>query len=84
VAADQAAGEHAIGRYADTERAAGRQDAVLDAAREQGIFDLEIADRMNRRRAADGGAADLREADVADMAGLHQVGDGAHRVLDRH
>ena len=34
--------------------------------------------------AADRLGADLRQADVADVAGLHQVGDGADRVLDRH
>ena len=28
--------------------------------------------------------ADLRQPDVADVAGLHHLGDGADRVLDRH
>ncbi len=45
VSADEAARQHAIGRDADAELAAGRQDAVLDAARDQRILDLQIADR---------------------------------------
>jgi hypothetical protein len=35
MAADQPARQHAIGGDADAELAAGRQDAVLDAARDQ-------------------------------------------------
>ena len=57
---------------------------VLDAARDQRIFDLQVGDRMHGRGAADRLGADLGQADMADIAGLHQVGDGADRVLDRH
>ena len=35
-------------------------------------------------RAADRVGADLGEADVTHVAGLHQLGDGADRLLDRH
>ncbi len=36
------------------------------------------------RGAADRLGADLGEADVADVAGLHQLGDRADGLLDRH
>ena len=62
----------------------GRQDFILDAARDQRIFDLQIADRMHGGGAADRFGAHLRQADMADIAGLHHVGDGADRLLDRH
>src|SRR4029453_11701229 len=44
VSTDEAARENAIGGDGDTELAAGRENVVLDAARDQGIFDLEIRD----------------------------------------
>src|SRR5450631_4682688 len=34
--------------------------------------------------AAYGVGADFRKADMLDVAGLHHLGDGADRVLDRH
>ena len=58
MAADQAARQHAVGGDADAKLAAGRQDLVLDAARDQRIFDLQIADRMHG-----GGAPDRLRAD---------------------
>ena len=39
---------------------------------------------MDLRGATDGLCPDLGEADVADVARLHHVGDRADRVLDRH
>ena len=53
VAADQAARQHAIGGDADAELAAGGQDRLLDAARDQRIFDLQVDDRMHRGGTAD-------------------------------
>ena len=84
VAADQPARQHAIGGDADAELAAGRQDVALDAARDQRIFDLQVGDRMDGRGAADRLGADLRQPDVAHVAGLHHVGDRADGLLDRH
>ena len=54
------------------------------AAADQRVLDLQVDDRVHRRGAADRLGADLGEADVADVAGLHQVGDRADGVLDRH
>ncbi len=84
VAADQAARQDAIGRDADAEFAAGLQDAALDAARDQGIFDLQVGDGMHGRRAAEGFRSHFGQADVAHVARLHEIGDGADGVLDRH
>ena len=39
---------------------------------------------MDGGRPPDRLGAHLGETDVADIAGLHHVGDGADRVLDRH
>jgi hypothetical protein len=61
-----------------------RQDLVLDAARDQRVFDLQVGDRVHGMGLADGLGADFRQADVAHIAGLDHVGDGADRVLDRH
>ena len=84
VAADQATRQHAIGGDADAELAASRQDLFLDAARDQRIFDLQVGDRVHGRGAADRLGADLRQADMPDIACLHQIGDRADRILDRH
>ena len=83
MATDQAAGQHAISSDGDAEFAAGRQNAVLDAARDERIFDLKVADGMDLGRLPDRIAADFGEADMAYEASLHQIGDGANRVLDR-
>ena len=84
VAADQPAREHAVGGHADAELPARGQDLVLDAARDQRVLDLQVADRVHgaARRIVSG--ADLRQPDVADVAGLDHLGDGADRLLDRH
>ena len=39
---------------------------------------------MHAVRAANGVGPDLRKSDVLDVSGLHHVGDGADRLLDRH
>ena len=57
---------------------------ILDAARDQRIFDLQVDDRMDGCGPADGVGADFGQADMADIAGLDHVGDGADRVFDRH
>jgi hypothetical protein len=83
VAAEQAAREHAVGGHADPELAQRGQDLGLDAARDQRVLDLQVADRVNGRGTADRVCPGLREADVAHVPGLHHLGDRADRLLDR-
>jgi hypothetical protein len=84
VAADEAARQHAVGGDADAELAHDRQDLLLDAAAEERVLDLQLRDRMDGGGAADRRDAHLREADVADVAGLHELRDRADGLLDRH
>ena len=84
VPADQPAAEHAVGGDGDPELAARRQDLVLDPARDERVLDLQVADRMRRRGAADRLRAHLGEADVPDVAGLDELGDRPDGLLDRH
>ncbi len=60
------------------------QDLVLDVALPERIFGLERGDRMDRGGAPDRLGRGLGEADVADLALLHQLGHAADRLLDRH
>src|ERR1700752_3498317 len=46
MSAHQAAGKDSIGGDGYAERAAGRENAVLDATRDQGVFDLKVANGM--------------------------------------
>ena len=82
--ADETARQHAVSGDADAKLAAGRKNVVLDAARDQRIFDLQVGDRMHGVGAANGVGTDFRKTDMLDIAGLHHLGDGADRVLDRH
>jgi hypothetical protein len=84
VPAEQAARQHAVGGDTDPKLTAGGQDLRLDAAAHQRALDLQVRDRVHRGGAAQGFRADLGQADVADVAGVHQLGDGADGVLDRH
>ncbi len=84
MAAEQAAREHAVGGHADAELARDGQDPGLDGAGDERVLDLEVADRVDGGGAAQGVGADLGEADVADVAGLDQLGDRADGLLDRH
>src|SRR5690606_10955593 len=84
VAAEQAARQHAVGGDADAQAAGDRQDLGLDVARQQGVLDLQVADRVDGRGAAQRRGADLGQADVADVSGLDEFGDGADGVLDGH
>ena len=63
MAADQPTREHAVSRDPDPQLAQVGKDPVLDAAGDQRILDLQIADRMHRVRATDRVGADLRQAD---------------------
>src|SRR5262249_13589366 len=83
-AADQAAPEHAVGRDADAEFAAGGQDAVLDVAAEQRVLDLQVADGRDGGGPADRVGADLGQADVTHVTLVDHLGDRTDGVLDRH
>src|ERR1039458_1589479 len=84
VAADQTAAQNTVGGDGDVQVAALRQDRLLDPARDQGILDLHVADRMSSLRAADRLGADLRESYVAHVARLDELRDRADALLDRH
>ena len=84
VAGEEAAGEDAVGGDADPELAAGGEDLLLDSAREERVLDLQVGDRVHRVRATNRLRPDLGEADVADVARLHQLRDRADGLLDRH
>ena len=83
MAGEKTAGEDAVGGESDPELAAGRQDLVLDPARDQRVLDLQVGDGVNRVRTPHGLGTRLGETDVADVAGLHELRDRADRLLDR-
>src|SRR5262249_23399101 len=84
VAADEPARQHAIGRDADAELAAGLQNVALDAARDQRIFDLQVGDRMDRVGAAGGFPARLGAAELLYVTLLHPLAERADGLFDRH
>jgi len=59
-------------------------DLVFDAARDQRVFDLQIADGMNGVSATKRLRADLRQSDVTHVASLYHVGDRTHGIFDRY
>ena len=83
-AAQQAAGQDAVGGDADPEFPHGGQDLRLDAAAHQRVLDLQRGDRVHRVRPADGVRPHLGQPDVPDVPGLDHLGDGPDGVLDRH
>src|SRR6266508_2854307 len=58
-------------------------DTVRRAHAVHPISDLQIGDGVDGVRATDGVGADLGEADVADVAGLHHLRDCADGLFDR-
>ena len=60
------------------------EDLALDPARQQRVLDLQVGDGVDGGGAAQRVRADLREADVADEAGLDHLGDRSDGLLDRH
>jgi hypothetical protein len=61
------------------------KDAVgLDAALEQRVLTLYRRNRMHRMRPADGRGRGLRQAQVADLALMHEISECPDRVLDRN
>ena len=84
IAADQSAREDSVSGDADAQLATGWEDRVLDPTGDQRVFDLQVADRMDRSGAAECLRADLGQADVADPAFVDAVLERADGVLDRH
>ena len=84
VAAQKAAGEYTISRDRDTQGATCLHNLSFEPTFQKRVFDLDIYDRMDCCRAPYRFRGNLRQRNVADIAGLHQIGDGANRVFDRH
>ena len=59
------------------------EDLVLEVAGEQRVLGLQGGDRVHGVRPADGGGRGLGQAEVADLAGLDELGHGADGLLDR-
>eukprot|EP01034_Spumella_vulgaris_P030494 gene30494-37719_t len=53
-------------------------------ARPQRILGLQCSDGVHRMRAAQRGSRHFRQADAADLARAHQVGQRAHTVFNGH
>ena len=83
-AGQQAAAERRVRDQRRAEFAAGRQNLGLDVAREERVLGLQRGDRVHRGRALERRRRDLRQTERADLAGAHQPGHRADRLLDRH
>ena len=83
VAAQQAPRQHSVGRDADAQLAADREDLVLDAPRQQRVLDLQVGDGVDGGGPPDRLGADLGQPDVAHVARLDHLGDRADGLLDR-
>src|SRR6476619_5883192 len=82
--ADEPAREHAVGRDADPKLTTGWKNLVLDVARDERVFNLQIADRVHGSGAPQRLRADFGQADVPHIAGLHHVRDRTDCLLDRN
>jgi hypothetical protein len=58
------------------------QNLRLGVASPQRVLALHRCDGVDGMRGTDGGSARLRQAEVADLAGCHQLADSAGDVLD--
>jgi hypothetical protein len=83
-AGQEAAAERAVGDQPDPELADRGEHLVLEVACPQRVLALQRADRMDGLGAPDRGGRRLREAEVADLALLHQLRHRPHRLLDRN
>src|SRR5262249_22068614 len=83
-AAEETAAERRVGDKADAELLERRQDLVRDVAGPQRIFGLDRGDRMGLVGTANGFCAGLAQAEMADLALLHEPRHGPDRLLDRH
>ncbi len=81
---EEPAAERRVGDDADPQRPAGGQDLGLDPALPERILGLQRADRVHGVGAPERRCARFRQAEVADLPGLDELGHGAHDLLDRH
>ena len=84
VSTQETPSEYAISSDRNTEGTTRSQNLSLEPPLKKRVLDLEIHDRMHCRRASHRVGGNLRQRDVADIAGHHEIGDGANRVLDGH
>ena len=79
-----AAAERAGGDDPDAELAGGRDDLLLDHAREQRPLGLQGRDRVDGVGGAQRVRVHLGKPEVADLALLDELHHRAHALLDRH
>jgi hypothetical protein len=83
LAGQQPPPEGAVGEKADAQLPARGEHVVLGIPGPEGVLGLHRRQRMDRMRLPQRRGAGLREADVAHLARLHEVGHGSHALLDR-
>src|SRR5450759_609056 len=82
-AREEAAPDRGVGHEADAELAHGREQALLRVARPERVLGLQRRDGVHRMSTADRLWRGLGQADVADLARLHELGHRTHGLLDR-
>ena len=82
--AQEAASDGAVGDESDTQLAQHRQELLLHPPLPERELGLDRAHRMHRVGPAHDPRSHLGEADVAHLSLRHQLGQRAHRLLDRH
>src|SRR5450830_1053276 len=82
-AREEAAPDRGVGHEADAELAHGREQALLRVARPERVLGLQRRDGVHRVSTADRLWRGLGQADVADLARLHELGHRTHGLLDR-
>src|SRR5581483_1285468 len=89
LAGEEAAREREVGEHPDAEPFAGGEDLVLDPALDERVVVLrrdeagEAALARGRVRLLDLGGGEVRGADVAHLAFLHELVQRTERLLDR-
>ncbi len=84
LAGQEGARQRTEGDEGDAELARRLQRAEFGVAGPERVFVLQRGDRMHRVGPAQRRGRYLGQADRADLAGAHQVGQRADAVLDRH
>src|SRR5436309_651593 len=84
LAREEAAPQRAVGDEADAQLPARGQNLVLRVATPERVLRLERADGVRSVCTPDRYGGGLREAEIADLTGAHQLRHRADRLLDRH
>src|SRR5439155_249817 len=84
LAREEAAPQRAVGDEADAQLPAHGQNLVLRVATPERVLRLERADGVRSVCTPDRYGGGLREAEIADLTGAHQLRHRADRLLDRH